>query len=39
MDRMDAATAMCPENDAGNVECNVDEVGYRFWRWLSRLFG
>ena len=35
---MDAAIVMCPEFDAGDVDCNV-EVGYRFWQWLSRLCG
>ena len=38
MDPMDAATAMYPENGVGDVECN-GELGYRLWRWLSRLCG
>ena len=33
---MDADIVMSPENNAGDVDCNVTEC-YPCWRWLSRL--
>ena len=32
---MDAGIVMSPKNDAGDVDCNVEEC-YPCWRWLSR---
>ena len=36
VDPTDAAIAMSPEYDAGDVDCNV-EACYPCWQWLSRL--
>ena len=36
MDPMDANTVMSPENDAGDVDCNVEACS-PCWQWLFRL--